>query len=330
MALIGKPTVTEYHAGIPVTLDQLEAIFYTLAPAYGEEDYDAIAKLVARAQRDLTEGRATMPALASAFLSHALTGTYSAGRDVLDEEFRASGKVLRTFEHNVFGSRYDCVFYDLAIRASEIGPDLYLLTILENNSSQRRRHGATLEILAAKALGIERALTSIQVSFPIEVVKNTQFRFDFAPFMDVVRRLGIGPIQYANTTAMTGDAAADYLMAFVNHTTDAYRPSPTFHFDCPKHPGLAMNMAVYGCNFAVYDSWDKARTVNCRRDGTVITGPLHSEYGNDTKLEKPRLVFMIQRPHKRDGDPIWPVMATTELMAPMRKLVTDLTTEIER
>lgn len=322
---IGEPKVGTWYEGIAVTLEQFEQAIYTMAAASGEEDWNGVEELLTEARIELTAGRVTMPTLPALLYSKALTGSYVAGREMLDDAFNRSGMTVRLFEHGHYGQPMPYVLRDLVLTAHHVICEVFLLRAHEKGEAL----STELEVSVAQALGAERVIKQMYVTFPLEVIGGNRFRFDFVPFMGAMERLGLGPIRYAKTESMSGKAAADYFEGILQGGTSD-NIVPTIYFGSPPSSGVAVNMTAYGCLFAQYDSWDKERTAHYSREGTVFTGPLAREYRDASKFERPRMVFALSRPDRREFEPRWPEMATPELKQPIQDLVADIVREVRR
>jgi len=296
-----------------------------MAAARGEEDWDGVEELLTEARFELTAGRVTMPTLPSMLYSKELTGSYIAGRDFLNDAFNRSGMVVRLFEHGHYGQPMSRVLRGVNLTAYTATDEVFVLRAHEDGNAL----SGDLEASLAEALGVERVIKQMYVSFPLEVQDGNRFRFDFVPFMGAMERLGLGPIRYAKTESMSGKAAAEYFEGILQRGTD-HQIIPTLYFGSPPNHGVAVNMAAYGCLFAEYDRWDKERTAHYTREGTVFSGPLAREYLDASKFERPRMVFALSRPDRRESEPRWPEMATPELKEPILQLAESICREVRR
>lgn len=302
--------MTQNHRGILVSLEQFAQAIYRLANLTGEADREGVERLLLRADEELTEGVLLSSSIA------ALRWKLSIGFNPLEEQRR--GKILRIFEHNRLDSR-GRVFDGLAINAMEVSPGLYLMMI-DDNVHLSGRGLYDLEITIAQALGIERVLMGAAVCFPVETLGLGRFRLNITPYIDGLRRINIGPI--ANT--------ADKMIrkVIIRHMLESLgcnggsKVIPTVFFEYPSHPGIIIEMSLYG-----------AEPASCAHTfdwfaGSVITGTIASEYQTSDTPE-PALRLSVGR-RASDGESVWPIPTTPELQTSICDLAEAIAGMIER
>lgn len=313
---IGEPTITEGVGGILVTLEEFEDALYTLASACGEDDWDGIAKLVKRAKHDLTQGIQNAPTLLAAFASKAATDGYIAGRNEANELLRCSGYIYRLFQHNLRGGRMESPFFNLSISAYAVRDteDLYLLFIADRRRDSRTNWMSVI----ANVLGVEREFMSISLRFPLERIKGDYFCLDYAPFMETMNELGlILHPTLSHILTLDGVAAAEWAMQWAANR----QGPPSITMEIPEHRGWEVELTPYGCKLNTYRPGSTPRfTVECERQGSVITGPIKTRH-NSEKLQKPVVMVKIGCPNVVWGEyPHGPILVTNPQKEPFRAM----------
>lgn len=305
MATIGQPSVGESFKGLPVSLDELETAFYTLAPLFDNIDYDKLGLMIARAKSNLTEGRRTAPEHMAAMASRSKGGSSHDG-----------GTLVYSFEH----LPQEKMFHGLRIDVRPIGPGLYVMCITDERGHNRNK--AWIEQMLAEALGVECILDEAVVHFPLETINGTCFRFDFQPFVDGLGLLGLVPVQQTGK-GTAAQAVARYYQRWLEGPNDRW---PALEFHAPALAGIAVSMFPQGCQ--LIDDYNRdARHAHCAVEGTVVTGPLRVQ---DGKRLEPVMRITITRPKLDDTASAWPLWATPDLKATVRALLAGIVASVER
>lgn len=293
---IGEPTIREYREGICLPTSQIGDAIYTLAALYGEQDYDGVDEIVKRAESTIKEGSANMPDLAAALLSKSLTGSYSAGRDMLNAAYAAAGHRTYVFEHNSGSGRMNLTLYSAYIRIEPVLADhsLCIMRVRINDRKITADLDGPLEKVLAEALGATWALQSLEVKVPVQTVRDTHYRFDLEPFADALRLNKATPGEHTPLSEINGGSASDFVeKRYLNQrdrtASDLY--APKIYTALPG--GVTSTLSFSGCLFSTWDVFDQDRTVHCTRSGTVFSGPIRTKF-KSKELETPYIWLSLQ------------------------------------
>jgi hypothetical protein len=219
----------------------------------------------------------------------------------------------------------DQPFSRFDLRAWRPLPHLVVLSIIEHGTG--RPPFLRREALLAQALGAERVLKGITVSFPL-IVTGSEFAYDLAPFIDGLRRLHIGPLLDASDVPMTGEAIARLLVECVDGVeSDRGQFAPSFWF---LGSPFAVIMSTEGCQYAEAAANQGQGRVVCRRAGSVIGGPLRRLVGTGG-YEAPRLTFNVRnRLPRHDNEVTVADPHTDDGKRLMRELAAAISTMLDR
>ena len=312
--------VSEYQSGIPLkgweSVENALRTFSSGAPRASRSTESHQMKAVAESQGAFATGFYTIAA------PH-LKGGASFVDQMLEEAKRGTesqGRWHRSYDYDGVGS-----FFKTTVEVDQVkGTDGYILKL---NAAYV---GTEVEEGLAEHLGVERGLSWKNVTVGLEPVGD-QFRADFE---DVVRRLD-GVIDYLNLPAEAGKKSKlpwkkgkeepgritgkDVVQQFL--ITDRYGDSgDPFILGSKDGIEVTIGMGRVGRRF----EWQKGEKSEDRwhADGAVLTGPLDTDYRDETKLVPPSISISI-RPESEDRYSRMPIVdpEKKELMADLAERV---------